>query len=100
MPPLRLNNDDFRGTLEAAVAYRMTEMYHIRPEVARKRVRDFAQSGLSAEHHGQVLAAGYDLFKPTIGAAMPFLRALINNAVAATLAQVARGEEAERHQEG
>ena len=89
-------DDDFRSALEVAVAYRLTEMYGVPVLVARKRVRDFAKYGVLAEHGDQVLAAGYDLFKPFLGGLVPVLRTFLQAAISGIQAQIQRGAEVAR----
>jgi hypothetical protein len=100
MAKLRLD-DDFRTALEAAVAYRMTEMFNNLPaEEARKRVHDVAIKGHNSDYSHQVVAAGYDLFQPTISAALPALRLILQQLVVDVKMQIDRGQRAEEATEG
>lgn len=99
MTKIRLD-DDFRSALEAAVAYRLTEIYKVDSEEARRRVREFAIYGTQGRYHSQVLRAGYELFQPVLGASVPFLRSLLQAAVIAVQAEVQRGEAAEEATSG
>lgn len=94
MSTLRLD-DDFRSNIEAAVAYRMVEIFAIPAEEARMRVRDFSIYGHNSPHEHEVLRAGYDLFKPVVSAAMPFLRSLMQATIVNVQDQIQRGEAAE-----
>ena len=94
-----MNTGDFREELEKAVAFRLTEREEVSASRAREMVRDFAVYGLQSKYHSQVLAAAYDLFKPLLAAAVPFLRAGLQQAVVEIQTQNARGEVAEANHE-
>lgn len=95
MSKLRMD-DDFRSALEAAVAFRMVEMYNnMDSEEAQKRVHDVAIHGGASPYSHQVVAAGYDLLQPVVAQALPFLRALLQQTVIEVQTQVERGKAAE-----
>lgn len=100
MAKLRLD-DDFRTAIEAAVAYRMVEMYNkISPEEAKQRVHDVAIKGHNSEYSHQVVAAGYDLFQPMISAALPMVRLVLQQVITDVKMQIDRGQRAEEATEG
>lgn len=92
-------DDDFRSALEAAVAYRMVEMYSISPEVARFRAHDFVIKGHNSDFSHQVVSAGFDLFEPMISAAMPMIRLIIQQAIIDVKSQIDRGQRTEEAKE-
>lgn len=86
---------DWTDALEEATAYRITEIFNVDSEEARRRVREFAERGVHSEHHSQVLQAGYDLFKPILGSAIPTIRIFLQAANSFISAEIQRGRAAE-----
>lgn len=94
-------NGDFRGSLETAVAYRITEMNPlISVDAAHVQVCDFAKYGMNSPHHKVVLAAIVDLYGSVISMAIPFARNLLRAVIQETERQNARGRAGEVSRNG
>lgn len=94
-------NGDFRGSLETAVAYRITEMNPlISVEAAHVRVCDFAKYGMNSPYHKVVLEAIVDLYGAVIATAIPFARSILQTIIQETERQNARGRAGEVSRNG
>lgn len=86
---------DFREQMLYAIAYRVSEMCKVRPEIARNWVRDCTRRGTNGEHFEEVAKATFEMFQPFVGAIFPMVPTIVRGFVSTVQAENNRGWGAE-----